>query len=330
MCNVSSAPRSCSLLADCANRRLQRKAGRAPRRRSATSLGEEVFGFAFAALEQGWTDASALRSLQGLAFEMSMGRRLRYEIACRLNRLGAQRDYRWTSSPKGERINIVLRDFAGRERTLSLRKNDSDFGTFLQIFEQRQYATEELARGDDIRARYDSIVKAGMTPLIVDAGANVGLSVCYFRDRYPKAKIIAIEPEDQNFRELERRADPSVIPIQAGLANFDGYLKVVDPGLGADGFRTQKADSGVPAIRLATLLEQQEGEPFLLKIDIEGFEADLFDDSALLDRFYVIFFEPHDWMLPKKRSAASFVRAIAALDRDFLISGENIVSIANR
>ena len=261
---------------------------------------------------------------------MSMGRRLRYEIASRLNRLGAQRDYRWTSSPKGDRINVVLRDSAGRERILSLRKNDSDFGIFLQIFEQRQYGTEDLARGDDIRARYDSIVKAGIIPLIVDAGANVGLSVCYFRDRYPEAKIIAIEPEDQNFRELELRADPLVVPIQAGLANFDGHLKLVDPLLGAAGFRTQKADSGVPAITLATLLEQHEGEPFLFKIDIEGFEADLFDDPALLDRFYVIFFEPHDWMLPKKRSAASFVRAIAALDRDFLISGENIVSIANR
>ena len=51
--------------------------------------------------------------------------------------------------------------------------------------------------------------------------------------------------------------------------------------------------------------------------------GDLFDDPALLDRFYVIFLEPHDWMLPKERSASSFIRAIAGLDRDFLIAWTN-------
>jgi hypothetical protein len=44
----------------------------------------------------------------------------------------------------------------------------------------------------------------------------------------------------------------------------------------------------------------------------------------------VIFLEPHDWMLPKERSASSFLSAIARLDRDFLIAGENIISISNR
>lgn len=256
-------------------------------------------------------------------------RRMRYEVAVRLNRIGAQRDYRWTSSVKGDRISVVMRDSAGREREFSLRGNGSDYPVFLQIFDQRQYATEDTPRGKDIQARYEAILKAGKIPLIVDAGANVGLSAVYFRDRFPEAKILAIEPEEQNFRELERRADPLIVPIQAGLANFDGHIDVVDPGLGEWGFRTRKSDRGIPAFRLATLLGQHEGEPFLLKIDIEGFEADLFDDPALLDRFFVIFFEPHDWMLPKQRTASSFVRAIAGLDRDFLISGENIVSVSN-
>lgn len=261
---------------------------------------------------------------------MKLVGRLRHELKSRINRIGPQRDYRWSSAIKGDRMAVVLRDSTGRERDISLRGEGSDFAVFRQIFDQRQYATDAMRRSGDIRARYESILKAGKVPLIVDGGANVGLSALYFRDLYPDSKILSIEPEEGNFRELQDRADPLTVPLRAGLANFDGHLELVDPGLGEWGFRTQKADQGVRAIRLATLLDEHPGEPFLLKIDIEGFEADLFDDPALLDRFYVIFFEPHDWMLPKQGSAASFLRAIAALDRDFLIAGENIVSIANR
>lgn len=261
---------------------------------------------------------------------MSLIRRLRFEVASRLNRRRPQRDYRWTRASKNGRICVVLRDASGRERELSLRPNGSDFDVFLQVFDQRQYDTHAMSRHGDIQAHYQAIVDAGKTPLIVDAGANVGLSALYFRDKFPKAKILAIEPEDENFAELIRRIDQLVVPIQAGLANFDGSLEVCDPGLGEWGFRTRRAETGVPAIRLATLLDTHPGEPFILKIDIEGFEADLFDDPALLDGFTLIYFEPHDWMLPKQGSALSFLRAIAGLDRDFLMAGENIVSITNR
>lgn len=92
---------------------------------------------------------------------------------------------------------------------------------FLQIFDQRQYATDGLSCSDDIEASYEAILKAGTIPIIVDAGANVGLSALYFHDLYPDAKILSIAPEEQNFHELERRADPLTIPMKAGLTNFD-------------------------------------------------------------------------------------------------------------
>lgn len=67
----------------------------------------------------------------------------------------------------------------------------------------------------------------------------------------------------------------------------------------------------------------------MLKVDIEGFEADLFDQPETFDEFYVTFVELHDWMLPKQRTSASFLRVAAALDRDFILHGENVVSIKN-
>jgi FkbM family methyltransferase len=265
----------------------------------------------------------------GSSTRMTLVRRTRIELARLLDPKKEPRQDRWTSKSTEAGTHIVLRDMNGAERELTLRPNSSDFPTFLQIFEQLQYDTSKLARHRDITDRYRQIVDSGQVPLIVDGGANVGLAALYFRDVYPEARILAIEPEESNFRELADRCDDKIIPIKAGLASFDGHLEIVDPGLGQWGFRTRKSDQGVPALRLQTLLDTHEGVPFILKIDIEGFEADLFDDPALIDRFMVIFFEPHDWMLPKQRSASSFIQAVAGLDRDFLIAGENILSIAN-
>lgn len=40
-------------------------------------------------------------------------------------------------------------------------------------------------------------------PVIIDAGANIGLSVLYFKKMYPGSKIIAIEPMPGNYKLLD-------------------------------------------------------------------------------------------------------------------------------
>lgn len=41
-------------------------------------------------------------------------------------------------------------------------------------------------------------------PFIIDCGAHIGMSVLYFKRRYPRAQIIAFEPNPQTFQVLER------------------------------------------------------------------------------------------------------------------------------
>jgi FkbM family methyltransferase len=257
-------------------------------------------------------------------------RRFRFEITRRLNQLRPSRDYRWTNSPRGDRVYVILCDRLGAEREFELRGGGSDLDVFIQIFDQHRYDTDSLQRGDDIRKRYSEILAEGKVSLSIDAGASVGLSAAYFRDRYPKAQIVALEPEPSNFAKFLARAGPLTEPLQAALAGADGRVNIVDPGLSEWGFRTRVAENGVPAHSLASLLERYNGEPLVLKIDIEGRDSDSFHDPELLDRFYVIFFKPHYWLLPRQRPAASFLRSIAQLDRDFLTVDENVVSIANR
>jgi FkbM family methyltransferase len=260
-------------------------------------------------------------------------RRGRYEIARRLNRFRSAPGYSFTSAVINGKQRVALRDESGRERQIDLRLGTSDYPLFQQMFGHSHYDLRSFARHSDIERRYSEILETNKRPLIVDAGANVGLSALYWRDRYPQAAIIAIEPEPGNFAELQRRmaGDELCFCLNAAIANFNGAVQLEDPGLTECGFRTKQTATGIPAYRLDAILQKApwDVEPFILKIDIEGFEADLFDDPEIFDAYYVCFIELHDWMLPKQRTSASFLTAFATLNRDFLLHGENIVSIKN-
>jgi hypothetical protein len=72
-------------------------------------------------------------------------------------------------------------------------------------------------------------------------------------------------------------------------------------------------------------------QPFLVKIDIEGAEQDLFSCNVeWIEKFPILIIELHDWLLPSQGTSRNFLKAIAPLDRDFVFFGENIFSIANR
>ena len=71
-------------------------------------------------------------------------------------------------------------------------------------------------------------------------------------------------------------------------------------------------------------------EPFIVKIDIEGGENDLFANStSWIDDFPLLIIELHDWLFPMKGTSRNFLMAISKLDRDFVHHGENIFSINN-
>jgi hypothetical protein len=180
-----------------------------------------------------------------------------------------------------------------------------DWFTSTQIFSQHDYDLSRFARTPDFTALYDGILQAGRTPLILDCGGNIGLAARYFAATWPKAKVLSIEPD----------------PANAKLAVRNTIC-------------TRVEDSGdTDVISLATLLDRpdlQNCQPFIVKIDIEGFEADLFaGDTRWIDRTPILIIELHDWMLPGTANSRAFLTAIAGKDRDFLHRGENIISIAN-
>jgi FkbM family methyltransferase len=243
----------------------------------------------------------------------------------------------WVS---GDNISVFRRQrvFHKRERrmfTVPLH-NTVEYYTFVNIFAHEFYRLGRLSRREEIDAFYQSQRRDGKTPLIVDCGSNVGLSLLYFSLQYPHAKIIGVEPDAGNFAKSVAltKQRPSVQVINAGIASAEGFALLVNPGKGNDSFQTEVSQAGsVRLVSVEGILRQQDDAtvPFLIKIDIEGFEQNLFEKNVgWIDRFPVLVTELHDWLFPGQGKSRNFLTAIAGLARDFVHHGENFVSIKHQ
>lgn len=200
-----------------------------------------------------------------------------------------------------------------------LRIPSSDVPTYKQVFIDREY---------DFQV-------ASPPAVIIDAGANIGLAAIYFANRYPSAKIIAIEPEQSNFELLKRNtsAYANITPLQAALWHKNEEIDLIDPGLGNWGFMTEQKDQAggnsaqarhrVQAMTVDRILAQFGLDRVdILKIDIEGAEKEVFSDtSAWIDRVDSMIVELHERM--KTGCNRSFYLGSGGFDQEWM-QGENV------
>jgi len=95
-------------------------------------------------------------------------------------------------------------------------------------------------------------------------------------------------------------------PIRAALSSARGHARVVDPGEGHWGYRTEDISAavpngvGIPRVTVGEIYERYSATafPFIVKIDIEGGEAGLFAANTewVVDTPLLIV-ELHDWLL---------------------------------
>ena len=230
---------------------------------------------------------------------------------------------------------IEIKHPDGRSRTFAHRGSRADIGVIRQIFVNEEYSLRRLRRCHEITERDRSIIAAGSTPLIVDAGANIGASVVYWGLNYPQSKIVAIEPNADNVNLLRANSENLNVQIHhAAIGSRNGCAHLIDPGEGEWGYRTEPNETGeTPVISMENIMAANsdlEYINFIAKIDIEGGEKDLFsEETKWVDSFDVLIIELHDWMLPRRGTSRNFLHCISQLDRDFVHIGENIFSIRN-
>jgi FkbM family methyltransferase len=151
---------------------------------------------------------------------------------------------------------------------------------------------------------------------IVDAGAYIGLSSVFYANKYPEAKIVAIEPERSNYQMLKRNVAPypNIIPLQRALWKNTKRLSLKNRGLGSWAFQTEVAESSIAVgashgttfgITLDMVMKQFGFEEIdLLKVDIEGSEKEVFDSAAgWIEKVRAIAIEFHDYLNPGGKAA---------------------------
>ena len=164
--------------------------------------------------------------------------------------------------------------------------------------------------------------------LIIDAGANVGYSVVYFAHHYPRARIIAVEPELANYQVLCANIVglPQVTTFNQALWWRRAQVRLANPEAQSMGYRFEEAGpEGTPSLTLSEIIGTHAGEgKILVKMDIEGAERAIFErDSAWLARVDYLFIEIHDcWQ--------QVFRALYPYDYRARLSGENLIVTLRR
>lgn len=137
----------------------------------------------------------------------------------------------------------------------------------------------------------------------LDLGANIGLFSLKLSKLNPAIKIVAVEPETENFRLLKINTKDygNIEIINAGVWYRNTRLHVVD-GLGDDSFYVKEDETGgVEGLSIDQICKDTDIQAELLKIDIEGSERFIFehiDDCGWINNCCALIIETHDRFVP--------------------------------
>ncbi len=175
----------------------------------------------------------------------------------------------------------------GMEHPVFIRIGSTDLSVFKQVL---------------VECHYD--FKVPQAPkVIIDGGANIGLSAVYFANRYPDALIVAVEPEESNFRVLEKNVAPysKIRPLKAAIWKENTSIQLVNPEGGNHGFQTVEKTTAAPVAKVEaqTVDGIMRGAGVdhvdILKLDIEGAELEVLQHSAgWMDKVGVVMVELHE------------------------------------
>jgi len=165
--------------------------------------------------------------------------------------------------------------------------SESFLYTYVELFENQIY-------------KFSSSNKS---PLILDCGANIGLSIIYFKRLYPDSRIIAFEPDPNIFNVLRGNVESfkDVELINKAVWTSETTLEFMAEG--SDGGRLVNIEQNAKKYQVSTVrLRDYLKEPIdMLKIDVEGAEIALLKDCVnSLHNVKNLFVEYHSFINGKQ------------------------------
>ncbi|WP_289663015.1 FkbM family methyltransferase [Flavobacterium panacagri] len=209
------------------------------------------------------------------------------------------------------RSNIVINNFEKVNQLYALHLQNgrelfcrdhmhSDYSVFNQIFVSEEYKTVSSILKLNIELNSKESV-------LIDAGANVGFATVYLNEILSFDKIFCIEPSKDNFKILEKNtaflnSDTELVLLEKALSGSENVCFSIENNFrdGRDWAITTKENTKgtISGITINEIIKEYSlNEVTLLKIDIEGAERFIFQDSidlSFLNITKVIAIEIHD------------------------------------
>ena len=202
--------------------------------------------------------------------------------------------YRFVRDKNQRRFWFLAGKYAGKKRftTLSARFNGykikvADAESFVWQF--KDIFADELYRFETSNPR----------PVILDCGSNIGMSILYFKEKFPEARILGYEAHPKVagiLREnLERNKITGVEINEKAVWIHDEGLEFSDEGADGSSIFGKENKLHVKSVRLKDeMLKHKQID--MLKMDIEGAEIAVFEDiKEELSRVENIFVEYHSF-----------------------------------
>ena len=173
--------------------------------------------------------------------------------------------------------------------------------------------------------------------VVVDLGANIGVSVWWFAIAHPDARIFAVEPDPRAYALLERNTAPlsNVRTVRAAVGDRDGEMRFFtgEETWVSSTVRHDQATEEivVPGRTLDGLLDEWGVESIdLLKIDIEGAEYDVLRTSGVLDSVPLVLGEYHREACPASTEQFTELLRGHGFDVSLAAAEDNIPFVATR
>ena len=221
-----------------------------------------------------------------------------------------------------------LSNLRSREKSRDREVKFKLFGSYFSAYSYHtlNYLIREIFVNDEYRFSCNNA-----NPLIIDCGANIGMSILYFKKNYPTATVIAFEPNPTTYELLQKNRSSyhlsNVSIHNLALSNVAGNIPFHfndDKGTLTGSIQANRGGSkviNVPCELLSMHLRNFEVVD-LIKMDVEGAEHQIVDDlmsSGAIHKVKELIVEYHHNIPGEKNSFPDFLKRFEDVGFDYSI-----------